>query len=108
MEVLLRYEWNDILGGGKRVSDRSTVPQWIKGEGKYLDGYIKPEKKSSDQNGIKVPPLPTPTNKTGVGVKGGEKPVTTGIDFVKELFVIPDPQNPTRKICILLMDTQGL
>ena len=48
------------------------------------------------------------TSENGVGVKGGEKPVTTGIDFVKELFVIPDPQNPTRKICILLMDTQGL
>ena len=46
MEVLLRYEWNDILGGGKRVSDRSTVPQWIKGEGKYIDGYIKQERRS--------------------------------------------------------------
>ena len=47
-------------------------------------------------------------NRNAVDTRGGEKPVTTGIDFVKELFVIPDPQNPTRKICILLMDTQGL
>ena len=47
-------------------------------------------------------------NRNAVDTRGGEKPVTTGIDFVKELFVIPDPQNPTRKICILLMDTQGM
>ena len=48
------------------------------------------------------------SDKSGLVTYGGENPVTTGIDFVKELFVIPDPQNPTRKICILLMDTQGL
>ena len=54
------------------------------------------------------PPQQTISSNNGVGVKGGEKPVTSGIDFVKELFVVPDPNNPSRKMCILLMDTQGL
>lgn len=61
--------------------------------GPFLDGYIKRDGSS---------------NGSGLGIRGGEKPTTSGIDFWGEVFVIPDPQNPRNKMCVLLMDTQGL
>ena len=46
----------------------------------------------------------------GVSVSGGDTPNTSGIDFWRQVFIIPDnsPNNPYKKKCVLLMDTQGL
>ena len=91
-----------IIDGGKPCEDRNTIPEWMFKEGEIMDGYCK-------ETYGNIPNKST-TEIRGVSVSGGEKPNTTGIDFWKQLFIIPDnnPNNPHKKMCILIMDTQGL
>ena len=46
------FKDHDRLEGGNRQSEFSAVPEWIKGEGKYIDGYIKQEKKNSSKSSL--------------------------------------------------------
>ena len=89
------------IEGGKPCKDRDTIPEWVMKEGDMMDGYcietmgnLPKKQKSKDVKGVQV--------------RGGGEATTSGIDFWKQLCVIPDKNNPAKKMCLLLMDTQGL
>ena len=63
-------------------------------DGEYLEGYMKDGKVMSKDPGF--------------GTSGGRERRTTGIHFWNKVFQIPNPSDPGKKMCVLLMDTQGL
>ena len=73
-------------------SGTDEIPGWMTADGKFIDGYD----------------LANSTDQSGFSVRGGTERNTTGILFWKKPFIIPDPKKPSGKLCVLLMDTQGL
>lgn len=67
-----------------------SIPQWMKAEGEYIDGFRTKEGKQIS---------------TGFSVSSGNERNTTGILFWNRPFVI---ERDHQRICILIMDTQGL
>lgn len=74
-------------------SDIRKVPEWFASGKEYLDGY----KVNSETVGS-----------AGFSTSGGTERNTTGILFWKKVFLIPNPEIPGSKMCVVLMDTQGL
>ena len=67
-----------------------SIPQWMKAEGEYIDGFRTKEGKQIS---------------TGFSVSSGNERNTTGILFWNRPFVI---EIDHQRIFILIMDTQGL
>lgn len=72
-----------------RIGD---IPNWIEHGSKVLEGS------SSDPD----------QEKKGFSFRPGSNRNTVGMWMWSEPYVLPNPQNPREKLCILLMDTQGM
>ena len=75
---------------GQRIS-QGSIPSWMQFGGTILEGSLNSNRREN-----------------GFSYGGGNLRVTEGIWLWSRPFIIPDPSTAGGKLCVLLMDTQGM
>ena len=75
---------------GQRIS-QGSIPSWMQFGGTILEGSLNSNRREN-----------------GFSYGGGNQRVTEGIWLWSKPFIIPDPSTAGGKLCVLLMDTQGM